>query len=499
MGTRRLGLVVVVCLALVAGACGGDSRERLRSTGVPSESPAEITFGTPSSPRPSPAISATASVAPSVAPTSGSSVPSGSPPASATASPEPTAQPTPTFPSDLSGGLDIWTFAQGDDEVPMKAYIKAFRERFPRVEPKLIVIPEDNYTSKINIALQAHHPPDIAVIEDERWSKAGRVVELTAKLQEWAVDIADFNRGGLARMTLEGDPSKGVFAVGDFLGGFPLVYNKAIFDAAGVAYPPSDRSLTIQEYADICRKLAKPAADPSKALYGCAMHDFAFSLIGSLVFGADGRTIRSNGDSQMMIDAFDVGTALVRDKVAPSGSVMDAIGGESDLFAQGKIAMTGSDFTEVPKYRENGIGFGLAPIYVMAPGMSTVDTFTAPWGTFTESKDPRAALEFLRFIATDGQRIRTEVTPDPPLSKRVADAVGYGSDDPIKAQYLQVLQLSQPTLFVPEGLEAWDPGEVVRLMTVEHQTDAAPILHEMVAKAQVELDRVWQQWEALGP
>jgi hypothetical protein len=41
------------------------------------------------------------------------------------------------------------------------------------------------------------------------------------------------------------------------------VYNKALLDAAGIAHPPADRSLTIDEYDALCRAVAKPDPDPN--------------------------------------------------------------------------------------------------------------------------------------------------------------------------------------------------------------------------------------------
>ena len=195
----------------------------------------------------------------------------------ATAPPPPTAAPTtsagasaePTAPPNLSGDLSIWTYPQGDDEKSLKAYKAAFEKLYPNVNVKISVVPEDTYGTKVNTALQAHKPPDIAVIEDRGWMKAGKVLDLTPYYASWGVNLADFNAGGLARAAVEGKVEDGVYAVGDFLGGGPLVYNKAMFDAAGIAYPSAEKSLTIQEYADICRKLAKPTNDPATTVYGC--------------------------------------------------------------------------------------------------------------------------------------------------------------------------------------------------------------------------------------
>ena len=161
--------------------------------------------------------------------------------------------------------------------------------------------------------------------------------------------------------------------------------------------------------------------------------------------------------------------------------------------------MTWSDFTETSKYQANGIDFGLAPFMVLDGAESFVDTWTTPWGTFTQSKHPQEALAFLRFIATDGQRIRAETSADPPLSTKVAQELEWGAGDPIREQYLRVLQQAKPQPFVPELPEGtYDAREIYRKMTTAGQTDAAPLLDEEAMKTQPELDKAWQEWEELG-
>jgi ABC-type glycerol-3-phosphate transport system substrate-binding protein len=449
--------------------------------------------GTPapaSSNRPTPALSGP------LASASGSSV---GPIASG---PTETAAPTiaPYSPPPIQGRLSIWTYAQGDKEIPIRAYIKEFEARHPDIDAKLVVIPEDNYSAKVNTSLQAASPPDVAIIEEPRWIRAGRVVDIAPWLQAWGVPISDFPAGGLARMTVDGDTSH-IYGVGDFLGGYVMVYNKALYAAAGVTPPPADRSLSYDEYAANCRAIAKPDPDPAKALYGCSSQDNIYSLKLSDVYGPDGRQIVGNGNSDAMVHAFDVGTSLVNDRVAPSNQVLDAIGGdgEADLFAQGKIAVIPTDFTQVDKYAANGIDFGIVPFYAVSGTDPVLDSWTAPWGTFNGANNPQAALEFLRFIATDAQRMRPTITPDPPLRTSIAKELNYGADDPIKQQYLALLSLHKLQVFVPPGGEAWDPGEVVRQMTVDGKPDARPILDPMVQKAQKELDRLWLEWEGLAP
>jgi len=118
-----------------------------------------------------------------------------------------------------------------------------------------------------------------------------------------------------------------------------------------VPYPSPDRSLTYKEYAEICRKIGKPDPDPTKTVYGCSVPDWGFGIYSKWIYGPDGHTALGNLNSPASVDAWNIGTALVRDKFAPNANILETLSaGESDLFAQGKLGMTWSDFTEAPKY-----------------------------------------------------------------------------------------------------------------------------------------------------
>lgn len=395
-----------------------------------------------------------------------------------------------------SSALSVWMFPQGDDDVAIRAMEAAFEEANPDTKVEVVIYPEEEYVTKINTALVAGNPPDIAIIESDDWMKAGYVVDLTDRLEEWGVSIDEYNSGGLSRGALENDPSNGVYGIGTFLGGNVLVYNRALFDAAGVDHPSADESMTFQEYAEICRQLGQPSNDPETNVYGCSMPaDIAFGFFP--IYGDDGRMAEGNMNAPELAAAFETGASLINDGFAPSSSVLDTIP-ESDLFAQGKTAVTWSDFTAVPTYQEADIDFGMAPFFVVEGQEDFVDTWTAPWGTFTESQHPEAALEFLEFVATDAQEIQMAVTADPPLSTVVAEDAGYGEDDPIKAAFLSVLDNARPLPFAPPGEENWDPVEVMRLLTIEGETDAQAILDPLAASAQERLDEVWDRWDTFG-
>ena len=396
--------------------------------------------------------------------------------------------------------LTVWSYLPPEDP-SVKAYIERFQEQNPGIVVKYTAFPEDDYQDKVRTALSADSPPDIAVIEDKQWMQAGLVVELSPYLEEWGVDPADFAPGGLARATL---PDGGIYGIGDFLGGNILFYNKALFDAAGAPYPSLTESMTWPEFDQACRRVGQPDRNPMRAVYGCSVQDWGFDIWSKWAWGEDGRTVLGNLNSDAMVQGWNLGTALVRDGYAPSASIEESLpGGMPDLFAQGKMAMIWSDFTEVAKYQAAGIDFGMGPFVVIEGSESFVDTWTTPWGTFTDSEHPEEALAFLEFMATDAQYIRAETSADPPLSQTVAEEIGWGRGDPVTEQYLAVLQQGKAQVFVPDsfiplGVFPHTEDEIYRRLTTGGETDAKAILDAEAAAAQPALDQAWAEWDRLG-
>ncbi len=83
---------------------------------------------------------------------------------------------------------------------------------------------------------------------------------------------------------------------------------------------------------------------------------------------------------------------------------------------------------------------------------------------------------------------------------KVADQIDYGAGDPIKGEYLRVLEVgAKPQVYVPPMPEgAWEPAEIYNKMTVQGETDAEPLLDAEAKTTQPLLDRAWKDWEALA-
>ncbi|MBL8126950.1 MAG: extracellular solute-binding protein, partial [Chloroflexia bacterium] len=200
--------------------------------------------------------------------------------------------------------LSVWSYLEPDDP-SVKAYIERFQADNPGIVIKYTAFPEDDYQDKVRTALSADSPPDIAIIEDKQWMQAGLVVELSPAFKEWGIDPADYAPGGMARATL---PDGGIYAIGDFLGGNILFYNKALFDAAGVAHPSQTDSMTWPEFDQACRAVGQPSRNPMQAVYGCFVPHWAFGIWRQWVWGEDGHTATGNLNSDAMVQSYNLGT-----------------------------------------------------------------------------------------------------------------------------------------------------------------------------------------------
>ena len=58
--------------------------------------------------------------------------------------------------------ISVWMYTP--DQRSLNAYKKAFEKKYPNIKLKYVIYPEESYVTKINVALQAHNPPDVAIM-----------------------------------------------------------------------------------------------------------------------------------------------------------------------------------------------------------------------------------------------------------------------------------------------------------------------------------------------
>ncbi len=164
-----------------------------------------------------------------------------------------------------------WTGQSADAETLLEGLAKEYTGKHPNVT--INVAPgastTDDLKQKIAAGFVANTYPDLSYAFGS-WAtelgNSGHTLDLSARVADPAVKWNEIPEAARKTATVDGRVI-GVPALVDNLG---LLYNKKVFDAAGVAYPTNDWTW------DDFRTAAKKLTDPAKQVFGTA-----FSVSGS--------------------------------------------------------------------------------------------------------------------------------------------------------------------------------------------------------------------------
>jgi ABC-type glycerol-3-phosphate transport system substrate-binding protein len=393
--------------------------------------------------------------------------------------------------------LDLWIF-EGEEQL-LPALEEAFESEHPNINLEVTLIPEDQYVVKIDTALAAGSPPDIGFLYEQRWVKTGNILPLGETIAANNIDTGEFNQAVMEGWCFaEGE----VYCLGSYTGATVLLYNTALFDAAGVPYPSTTEPMTIDEYADLVKQLGTPSDDITARVWGGTAEPPHWWMDSRNLFSDDGREVAGYVNDEATKHAYEVVADLVIDGYAPSGSIMQTLGteGSEDLFQQGKLAMTIGSSAELQALEAAGIDFGVAPIPVEKAGDPPfASVWTDGFAVFSGSDNPDEAREFLAFLGTEGQRLRVEVTGEPPLSAAAAEEYGWAEqgNGEAREQFLQVIGRAGSGIFVPGYWDVVSPLEDAFNLIVEGEATASQILDEVAPRMQDSLDQNWETWDQI--
>jgi multiple sugar transport system substrate-binding protein len=393
--------------------------------------------------------------------------------------------------------LDVWIFEGEEDLLP--ALEQAFEAAHPNIDIQVTLIPEDQYVVKIDTALAAGSPPDIGYLYDRRWVKLGKILPLDEMIAAHQIDLADLNQSVIqGSCTVDGK----VYCLGSYTGAVPLLYNKAKLDAAGVEYPAATEPMTVDEYAALAAQLSVPNDDISQRVWGASAEVPYWWMSRTAMLSEDGRQTLGFINDEPTKHAYQVLADMVIQGHAPSSSMMESLGTErsEDLFRKGQLAMVIGDFAQITDLEAAGIDYGVATLPVEQAGDTPyLPMWTDAISVFSDSDHPTEAAEFVAFLGTEGQRLRVEVTGQPPLSARAAAEYHWAEQGNTagRQQFLEVIGTGSPLMFVPGFGDVTAPlGDAFNLIAGGEAT-AAETLDEVAPRMQDSLDQSWQTWEQI--
>ncbi len=177
-----------------------------------------------------------------------------------------------TLDEDADVTLTMWSGQTDDAQKILESLAKEFEEEHPNVTIDLSpgASSTEDLLQKLSAGFAGGSYPDISYAFGS-WAsqleRSNRTLDITEQVAEADVDWEDFSDAARKTVQPTGDKTIGFPAIVDNIS---LIYNKTVFDAAGVAYPTADWS-----WEDF-RAAAAELTDAATNTYG-----YAYSVSGS--------------------------------------------------------------------------------------------------------------------------------------------------------------------------------------------------------------------------
>jgi multiple sugar transport system substrate-binding protein len=388
--------------------------------------------------------------------------------------------------------LNIWGF-EGETEF-FPELIQQFEADNPGITVQLTEIPEGDYVTKIDTALLAGEGPDIAFVYVPRWLKAGKFVALDSAIEEYQVPFNDFNQGAITRdCVFEGK----VYCLGTYTGAILMLYNKDIFDAAGVAYPSPDVPWSMQEYFNATLSVTTQSDNIEERVWGGDAMVHTWWMDWRTHISNDGRTIDGYANDDATVTAYQLMADMRTAGSAMSNADAALVQMESqDLFAQGKFATVIVDnILAIPAAEAAGLNWGAAIVPTERKGdPAWTTTWTDGFGVLSTSRNQEAAIKFVTYMGTKGNELRLELGYMPLNMKLAEQWIGNSEG---RRQAYDAIEHASENLFVPGYWEAtgyiWDAWTEM----LEDDVSASEALNSIAPLMQETLDLTWETFDSV--
>ncbi|MFB9326799.1 ABC transporter substrate-binding protein [Paenibacillus aurantiacus] len=323
------------------------------------------------------------------------------------------------------------------DRTFVEQLIPDFEAKHPGIKIKVTKAPYEQFDSKLQSAIAAKNAPDVT----SQWGyggfmeyyNKGMLADLTPYLGDFKAEAAHIPKSVMDIYKVDGKtygiPLNSYVSV--------LLYNKDLFDKAGVPYPPSDyedKSWTFDEMVQAARKLTIDSKNLAEAQYGL---DFGLGerdqrplYFGAKVYAEDtwangGKPSKVNFDQPDVIAAYKKIYGLIWDeKVSPPPAFSKSVAGQfGDPFLSGKIAMSVVGSWSLAASSDFNFKVGVAAVpQGPNPDFRSV-LYIDPLFVLKDSKHPKEALEWIQYlVSTDVQKKSIELSGgNPPVNQEAAE------------------------------------------------------------------------------
>ena len=326
-----------------------------------------------------------------------------------------------------------------EDRTFIEKLIPDFEKDHPNIKVKVEKAPYEQFDSKLQTLIAGDKSPDVTSHYGyggfaEYYNK-DMLLDLTDIIKEDGFKAADYNIP---------DNLMNIYKVKDRTYGIPvnmyvtlMLFNKDMFDAANLPYPPSDyedKSWTFDKMVEDARKMTVVSDDIGKTQYGV---DFTWAErdMRPLYFGAEpysedtwtngGIPSATHFDSPEVMAAYNQLFGLVlKEKVAPTTEWSKSVAGQNgDPFVAGKIGMSVNGSWSLAGANDFPFKIGIAAVPWGGNEKVRSTLFVDPLLILKGSKHPKEAFEWIKYlVTTDVQTKSIELSGgNPPVNTEAAE------------------------------------------------------------------------------
>lgn len=370
---------------------------------------------------------------------------------------------------------------------------RAFEEANPNIKVAVALFPSRGFNTRIATAVAGGDSPDIwYTYYSPDIAEQGFIENLTPFIEESGVNPEElWFPIGQVRTTYDGQ----VYGLPRDAAAGMIVYNKDLFDAAGVAYP--EDGWTVEDY----RAIANQLTDVENDQYGvgaivggegCMMwSSFSFNL-GTDIVSEDGKSVAGYLDTPEAAEAWRFCLELVtEDQVTAPAELQDQYG--EMVFLSGKVAMQHIGNGELPAlFEQADFNWDVVapPRYSAdAEGIAWTDAYAYYMSADSDQKE--AAWQFMLWLASpEAQMMAADVwSPNGPAAWQ---ELGW-DEDPILAVSYAELQKETHVANYLRSQYFWDCAygafDNVRVRWIQNgERDLESMLAEETQTAQFCLD-----------
>ncbi|WP_314585652.1 sugar ABC transporter substrate-binding protein [Paenibacillus terrigena] len=340
------------------------------------------------------------------------------------------------------------------DRTFVEKLIPDFESKHPNIKVKVDKAPYEQFDSKLQANIAAKKSPDIT----SHFGYGGFMEYYNKGLLTDLTDIMKADNFKASDYGIQ-DELMNIYKVDGKTYGIPsnnyvtlMLYNKDMFDKAGVSYPPSDyedKSWTFDKMIEMAKKLTVVSDDITKTQYGVDFGwgelDMRPAYFGAKVYSDDawtngGKPSETYFGSPEAIAAYQKWIGLIWDqKVAPPPAFSKAVAGQfGDPFLSGKIGMSVVGSWSLASQKDFNFKVGVAAVPIGGnPDVRSV-LYVDPLFVLKDSKHPKEAYEFIKYmLTTEVQEKSIELSGGTPPVNDNAKEKYYNSFEGVDPQVIK--------------------------------------------------------------